>query len=77
MSQDDKYCLIICLLTWIILLLGSKRDPEDRIVPRSVDADDSDVDIKSDDDRYLLLSSSLRFFVSCSLSLAKNQGWGW
>ncbi|WZZ42415.1 hypothetical protein YC2023_038674 [Brassica napus] len=48
----------------------------DRIVPRSVDADDSDVDIKSDDDRYLLLSSSLRFFVSCSLSLAKNQGWG-
>ncbi|KAF2612059.1 hypothetical protein F2Q70_00009924 [Brassica cretica] len=52
-------------------------DPEDRIVPRSVDADDSDVDIKSDDDRYLLLSSSLRFFVSCSLSLAKNQGWGW
>ncbi|KAH0891302.1 hypothetical protein HID58_053731 [Brassica napus] len=41
-----------------------------------VDADDSDVDIKSDDDRYLLLSSSLRFFVSCSLSLAKNQGWG-
>ena len=49
MSQDDKYCLIICLLTWIILLLGSKRDPEDRIVPRSVDADDSDVDIKSDE----------------------------
>ena len=33
-----------------ILLLGSKRDPEDRIVPRSVDADDSDVDLKSDDD---------------------------
>ncbi|KAF8049344.1 LOW QUALITY PROTEIN: hypothetical protein N665_2233s0003 [Sinapis alba] len=33
-----------------LLLEGSKRDPEDRIVPRSVDADDSDVDIKSDDD---------------------------
>ncbi|KAG2315623.1 hypothetical protein Bca52824_018745 [Brassica carinata] len=33
-----------------LLLEGSKRDPEDRIVPRSVDADDSDVDIKSDDE---------------------------
>ncbi|KAG2272117.1 hypothetical protein Bca52824_066672 [Brassica carinata] len=33
-----------------LLLEGSKRDPEDRIVPRSVDADDSDVDLKSDDD---------------------------
>ncbi|KAF2559056.1 hypothetical protein F2Q68_00017843 [Brassica cretica] len=32
---------------------SSKRDPEDRIVPRSVDADDSDVDLKSDDDDRL------------------------
>ncbi|KAF2543395.1 hypothetical protein F2Q68_00032818 [Brassica cretica] len=40
-----------------LLLEGSKRDPEDRIVPRSVDADDSDVDIKSDedDDRFVLI----------------------
>ena len=32
-------------------LIGSKRDAEDRIIPRSVDADDSDVDVKSDDER--------------------------
>eukprot|EP00262_Sarcandra_glabra_P013018 TRINITY_DN3507_c0_g1_i1.p1 TRINITY_DN3507_c0_g1~~TRINITY_DN3507_c0_g1_i1.p1 ORF type:complete len:226 (+),score=63.79 TRINITY_DN3507_c0_g1_i1:286-963(+) len=30
------------------LLEGAKRDGEDRLVPRNVDADDSDVDIKSD-----------------------------
>ena len=55
------------------MLLGSKRDPEDRIVPRSVDADDSDVDIKSDnDDRYVLpfLSSC------CSSFLCYKFGWG-
>ncbi|CAI9755016.1 unnamed protein product [Fraxinus pennsylvanica] len=32
-----------------LLLEGSKREVEDRIVPRSVDADDADVDVKSDD----------------------------
>ncbi|KAL9259082.1 CWC15 homolog A-like protein [Drosera capensis] len=32
-----------------LLLEGSKRDPDDRIVPRSVDADDSDVEVKSED----------------------------
>ncbi|GMH19552.1 hypothetical protein Nepgr_021393 [Nepenthes gracilis] len=31
-----------------LLLEGSKRDVEDRIVPRNVDADDSDVEVKSD-----------------------------
>lgn len=56
------------------LCLGSKRDPEDRIIPRSVDADDSDVDIKSDDERYLFLissfcwSSSLQFLICCALN---------
>ncbi|KAF8031744.1 hypothetical protein BT93_D0837 [Corymbia citriodora subsp. variegata] len=33
-----------------LLLEGSKREVEDRIVPRTVDADDSDVDVKSDDE---------------------------
>ncbi|KAL2945037.1 Protein CWC15-like protein A [Bienertia sinuspersici] len=33
-----------------LLLEGSKREAEDRIIPRSVDADDSDVDVKSDDE---------------------------
>lgn len=33
-----------------LLLEGAKRDTEDRIAPRSVDADDSDVEVKSEDD---------------------------
>lgn len=33
-----------------LLLEGSRREVEDRIVPRSVDADDADVDAQSDDD---------------------------
>ncbi|ESW13688.1 hypothetical protein PHAVU_008G217400 [Phaseolus vulgaris] len=33
-----------------VFLEGSKREIEDHIVPRSVDGDDSDVEVKSDDD---------------------------
>ncbi|KAE8098901.1 hypothetical protein FH972_016929 [Carpinus fangiana] len=33
-----------------LLLEGTKRDAEDRIVQRNVDADDSDVEVKSDDE---------------------------
>ncbi|KAJ8754821.1 hypothetical protein K2173_015333 [Erythroxylum novogranatense] len=33
-----------------LLLEGSKRDTEDRIIPRSVDADDSDVDVNNEDE---------------------------
>ncbi|XP_011038854.1 PREDICTED: protein CWC15 homolog isoform X2 [Populus euphratica] len=33
-----------------LLLEGTKRDTEDRIIPRSVDADDSDVEVNNDDD---------------------------
>ncbi|KAB5521252.1 hypothetical protein DKX38_025571 [Salix brachista] len=33
-----------------LLLEGTKRDAEDRIIPRSVDADDSDVEVNSEDD---------------------------
>ncbi|CAN4117842.1 unnamed protein product [Withania somnifera] len=33
-----------------LFLEGSKREIEDRIVPRSADADDADVDVKSDDE---------------------------
>ncbi|KZV56341.1 hypothetical protein F511_00338 [Dorcoceras hygrometricum] len=32
-----------------LLIEGSKRDIEDRIVPRSVDADDADVEVQSDE----------------------------
>uniref|UniRef100_A0A5B7AIJ2 Uncharacterized protein n=1 Tax=Davidia involucrata TaxID=16924 RepID=A0A5B7AIJ2_DAVIN len=33
----------------LLLLEGTKRDAEDRIIPRSADADDADVEVKSDD----------------------------
>ncbi|XP_077248164.1 cwf15 / Cwc15 cell cycle control family protein [Tasmannia lanceolata] len=33
-----------------LLLEGTKRDAEDRLLPRNVDADDSDVDVKSEDE---------------------------
>ncbi|KAL6006745.1 hypothetical protein ACLOJK_032239 [Asimina triloba] len=33
-----------------LLLEGPKRDAEDRLIPRNVDADDSDVEVKSDDE---------------------------
>ncbi|ESR65891.1 hypothetical protein WN944_002295 [Citrus x changshan-huyou] len=33
-----------------LLLEGTKRDMEDRAAPRSIDADDSDVEVKSDDE---------------------------
>lgn len=59
------------------LCLGSKRDPEERIVPRSVDADDSDVDIKSDDDRFVFFISSilsLQFFISCAFKFSLKVG---
>ncbi|KAL2483687.1 Cwf15/Cwc15 cell cycle control family protein [Forsythia ovata] len=32
-----------------LLLEGSRREVEDRIIPRSMDADDADVDVKSDE----------------------------
>ncbi|KAJ6850585.1 putative protein CWC15-like protein [Iris pallida] len=31
---------------------GAKREAEDRIIPRNVDADDSDVDVQSSDESY-------------------------
>ncbi|XAR67342.1 hypothetical protein NMG60_11002054 [Bertholletia excelsa] len=33
-----------------LLLEGARRDTEDRLIPRSVDADDADVEVKSDDE---------------------------
>ncbi|KAJ8765085.1 hypothetical protein K2173_010567 [Erythroxylum novogranatense] len=33
-----------------LLLEGSKKDTEDRIIPRSVDADDSDVEVNNEDE---------------------------
>ncbi|GMP58320.1 hypothetical protein CsSME_00028943 [Camellia sinensis var. sinensis] len=32
-----------------LLLEGARRDAEDRLIPRSVDADDADVELKSND----------------------------
>ncbi|XP_042466583.1 protein CWC15 homolog B-like [Zingiber officinale] len=33
-----------------LLLEGTRREAEDRIVPRNIDADDSDVDVNDDED---------------------------
>ncbi|AQK66499.1 Cwf15 / Cwc15 cell cycle control family protein [Zea mays] len=41
-----------------LLLEGSKREAEDKIVPQEIDADDSDVEPKSDDERFVPLSFS-------------------
>ncbi|KMZ59405.1 hypothetical protein ZOSMA_69G01040 [Zostera marina] len=35
-----------------LLLDGLKREPDDRLIPRNIDADDSDIDPQSEDDRY-------------------------
>ncbi|KAF8410886.1 hypothetical protein HHK36_003423 [Tetracentron sinense] len=60
-SKDKTYIVFVLILNLLVaedrdrrkgghlLLEGIKRDAEDRIVPRNVDADDSDVDVKSDD----------------------------
>lgn len=37
---------------------------EDRAAPRSIDADDSDVEVKSDDERLVLSPIILSFFLS-------------
>ncbi|KAA3462723.1 protein CWC15-like protein A [Gossypium australe] len=43
-----------------LLLEGAKREAEDRIVPRSVDADDSDVEVNSDNERKEKAEEKLR-----------------
>ncbi|PRQ54898.1 putative pre-mRNA-splicing factor Cwf15/Cwc15 [Rosa chinensis] len=37
-----------------LLLERIRRDTEDCVIPRNVDADDSDMEVKSDDDRLVL-----------------------
>jgi len=43
---------------------GAKREVEDRIIPRNVDADDSDVDVKSDDDRLVQILDRIKIEFS-------------
>lgn len=45
---------------------GSKREIEDRIIPRSADADD-DAEIKSDDERSVAINLFCNYFVSQNL----------
>ncbi|CAL5343826.1 unnamed protein product [Camellia sinensis] len=40
-----------------LLLEGARRDAEDRLIPRSVDADDADVELKSNDGRLSLIAN--------------------
>ncbi|KDP39321.1 hypothetical protein JCGZ_01078 [Jatropha curcas] len=53
-----------------LLLEGNKRDTEDRIMPRTVDADDSDVEVNNDNERLLLLldKSKLHLISDCFIS---------
>ncbi|KAF8409766.1 hypothetical protein HHK36_005845 [Tetracentron sinense] len=70
-SKDKPYIVLVLILNLLylvaedrdrrkgghLLLEGIKRDAEDRIIPRNVDADDSDVDVKSDDGRLFISSN--------------------
>lgn len=48
-----RHPVIVYFTSYYLCLLGGKRDIEDRIIPRSLDADDSDVDVKSDNERLV------------------------
>lgn len=41
--------LILCNVIHLTYFTGARRDTEDRLIPRSVDADDADVEVKSDE----------------------------
>lgn len=65
--------IVIALILWFRIYAkdfpaGSKRDAEDRIAPRNVDADDSDVDDKSDDERLLNKHAILLLTLSSTCS---------
>jgi hypothetical protein len=45
-------------------ILGAKRGTEERIIPRSIDADDSDVEAKSDDERFIFLRINVLVVVA-------------
>ncbi|KAG6793641.1 hypothetical protein POTOM_002856 [Populus tomentosa] len=59
-----------------LLLEGIKRDTEDRIIPRSVDADDSDVEVNNDDDSCCTVTngftscSDVAFWICCVITLS-------
>uniref|UniRef100_A0A804PC72 Uncharacterized protein n=1 Tax=Zea mays TaxID=4577 RepID=A0A804PC72_MAIZE len=57
-----------------LLLEGSKREAEDKIVPQEIDADDSDVEPKSDDEREDNTTSSLTLFRQKWSNCEKNLG---
>ena len=51
---------MIYFVLLVTTFTGSKRD-EDKIVPREIDADDSDVELKSDDERSVQLVLAQQF----------------
>ncbi|KAF3786681.1 CWC15-like protein [Nymphaea thermarum] len=54
-------------------LEGPKRDAEERLVPRNVDADDSDVDVKSGDERSVIRSKLMSFEQSVVQEQQKRE----
>lgn len=53
-KRSHEIFIFSLLIWWVFILTGTKRDIEDNIIPRSVDADDSDVEVNSDDERLII-----------------------
>lgn len=42
--------IFLWFIYFFVCVAGTRREAEDRIVPRNIDADDSDVDVNDDED---------------------------
>ncbi|CAN1193756.1 Spliceosome-associated protein CWC15 homolog [Linum perenne] len=56
-SKDKSYSGNPFLTNVFLIYTGSRRDVEDRIIPCSVDADDSDGETNTNDERLVILYS--------------------
>lgn len=61
---QERNIPVVVIDSCLCLITGSKREAEDRIVPRNIDADDSDVEVKSDDERSVSNLSKIRWKAS-------------
>ena len=64
MEFENWNCMLFRISSnWFTLFAGSRREVEDRIIPRSIDADDADVNAQSDDDRFSIFNFSSTFIM--------------